>query len=138
MATHLFQTLIRDVESELWNEHELAKLPLLELQSLADLLACARSGTKEEVTTKILAIRTIRLRLSGFSDDPQAVAAVFDRRALRQMCREACLWRSGNKRQLAAVLLTWRNRCRYEGQRRLEAALQATRQQPRQREFAFA
>jgi hypothetical protein len=53
VATHLFSTLIRDVESELWDEHELAKLPLLELQSLADLLACARAGTKAEVLTKI-------------------------------------------------------------------------------------
>ena len=83
MATHLFRTLLSDVESERWNEHELSKLPLLELQSLADLLACARSGTKAEVLTTILAIRTVRLRLSGFADDPQAVAAVFDRRALR-------------------------------------------------------
>lgn len=138
MATHLFRTLLRDADSELWNEHELAKLPLVELQSLAELLACARSSRKAKLLTRILAIHNIRQRLSGFANDPQAVAAAFDRRALRQMCRVAGLWRSGNKRQLAAVLLTWRNRCRYEGQRRLEAALEAIGERPKQAEFAFA
>jgi hypothetical protein len=41
----------------------------------------------------------------------------YRRESLRDMCKEAGVWRSGNKRQLAAVLLSWRNRCRRDGQK---------------------
>jgi hypothetical protein len=32
------------------------------------------------------------------------------------MCRQAGIWRSGNKRALSAGLLNWRDRCRARGQ----------------------
>jgi len=40
-----------------------------------------------------------------FSDDPAQLMETYRREALRDMCREAGIWRSENKRALAAGLL---------------------------------
>jgi len=44
---------------------------------------------------------------------------------------------SGNKRQLAAGLLTWRNRCRLNGQKFLAEMHAAITARPRQLELSF-
>jgi hypothetical protein len=46
-TTALFSELVYDFQSERWNEFELPKLSLRELQALAKLLGCSTCGTKE-------------------------------------------------------------------------------------------
>jgi hypothetical protein len=112
----LFFELMYDFQSERWNEFELPKLSLRELLALAKLLGCPSCGSKEAVIVRLLAHRELRLKLSRFADDPEELANSYQRESLRDMCREAGIWRSGNKRALSAGLLNWRNRCRARGQ----------------------
>jgi hypothetical protein len=46
-TTALFSELVYDFESEHWNEFELPKLSLRELQALAKLLGCLPSGARK-------------------------------------------------------------------------------------------
>jgi hypothetical protein len=112
----LFFKLMYDFQSERWNEFELPKLSLRELLALAKLLGCPSCGSKEAVTVRLLAHRELRLKLCRFADNPEELANSYQRESLRDMCREAGIWRSGNKRALSAGLLNWRNRCRARGQ----------------------
>ena len=136
-VTHLFQELLRDVNSERWNEHDLAKLSGLELQALTKLFACPSSGVKQAVIVRLLSHRQLRFKLARFSDDPLPLADAYRRESLRDMCKEAGIWRSGNKRQLAAGLLTWRNRCRFKGQTFLAQMRAAAAGWPQQLELPF-
>jgi hypothetical protein len=45
-TTKAFSELVYDFHSERWNEFELSKLSMRELQALAKLLGCASYGTK--------------------------------------------------------------------------------------------
>ena len=112
----LFSELVYDFQSERWNEYELPKLTLRELQTLAKLLGSPSYGTKERLVVRLLAQRKLRFKLSRFTDNPEELAISYRRETLRDMCREAGIWRSGNKRALSAGLLNWRNRCRAQGQ----------------------
>src|SRR5580700_7530338 len=112
----LFFELVYDFQSERWNEFELPKLSLRELLALAKLLGCPSCGSKEAVIVRLLAHRELRLKLARFADNPEELANSYQRESLRDMCREAGIWRSGNKRALSAGLLNWRNRCRARGQ----------------------
>lgn len=115
--TDLCAKLYRDIDSESWHEFELEKLPGKELKFLCLLFACAHSGTKQKVAMRLMMIRRARIDLAKFTDDPKELAAAFSRSRLRQICESANLWKSGNKTQLAACILMWRNRCRLEGQK---------------------
>jgi hypothetical protein len=134
--THLFKEL-RDVHSERWNEDDLAKLSTVELEVLAKLFACPSSGAKQALIVRILAHRHLRLKLGRFTDDPRPLADAYRRESLRDMCREAGIWRSGNKRQLAAGLLSWRNRCRSSGQKFLAEVRTAATSKPSQLELSL-
>ena len=112
----LFFELMYDFQSERWNEFELPKLALRELLALAKLLGCPSCGSKEAVIVRLLAHRELRLKLARFADNPEELANSYQRESLRDMCREAGIWRSGNKRALSAGLLNWRDRCRVRGQ----------------------
>ena len=136
-VTHLFQELVRDVHSHRWTEHDLAKLSALELHALANLFSCPSSGVKQCVILRLLAHRQLRFKLAPFTDDPVPLADTYRRDSLRDMCKEAGIWRSGNKRQLAAGLLTWRNRCRLNGQRFLAEMYAHAAARPRQLSFRF-
>jgi hypothetical protein len=57
--------------------------------------------------------------------------------SLRDMCREAGIWRSGNKRALSAGLLNWRDRCRARGQACLAEIRALAKDQPQQLSFRF-
>jgi hypothetical protein len=138
VSLKLFTKLVFDAQSELWNEFDLPRLRAVELQTLAQLVGAPKSGSKEKVSIRILAIRQVRLKLQPFADDVQAVAAAFRKEALKHMAREAGLWRSGNKTQLAAVLLSWRQRARAEGQKLLDQLCAASRQRPRQLDLGIA
>src|ERR1700730_1051860 len=72
--------------------------------------------SKETVIVRLLAQRELRLKLARFTDNPEELAISYKRESLRDMCREAGIWRSGNKRALSAGLLNWRDRCRARGQ----------------------
>jgi hypothetical protein len=106
----LFSELLYDSQSERWTEFELPKLSLGELQALCKLLGCPCYGTKETLVVRLLAQRALRLKLAPFTDNAAELAASMRREALRDICREAGIWRSGNKRALAAGLINWRDR----------------------------
>src|ERR1700731_3311597 len=106
----LFSELVYNFQSERWNEFELPKLSLRELQTLAKLLASPFSGTKETLIERLLAQRKLRFKLARFTDNPDELASSYRRESLRDMCREAGIWRSGNKRALSAGPLNWRDR----------------------------
>ena len=63
-----------------------------------------KCGSKEAVIVRLLAHRKLRLKLTRFTDNPEELANSYQRESLRDMCREARIWRSGNKRALAAGL----------------------------------
>jgi len=98
----LFSELMYDFQSERWNEFELPKLSLRELLAPAKLLGCPSCGSKETVIVRLLAQRELRLKLARFTDNPEELAISYKRESLRDMCREAGIWRSGNKRALSA------------------------------------
>ena len=98
----LFSELVYDFQSERWNEFELPKLSLRELQTLAKLLGCPSYGIKETLIVRLLAQRELRFKVARFTDNPDELAISYRRESLRDMCREAGIWRSGNKRALGA------------------------------------
>ncbi|HEV2207329.1 MAG TPA: hypothetical protein VG167_01025 [Verrucomicrobiae bacterium] len=121
--TYLCFQLYRDFHHEGWNEYDLEKLPRNELRFLCYLMGIAHSGTKADLIVRLLTLRLVRKDLSKFGSDHDALLAVvaeFKRSRLRWMCQQANLWKSGNKIQLASVLLSWRNRCRQQGLKFLE------------------
>ncbi len=133
----LFFELLHDSHSERWNEFELLKLSLAEVQALCKLLGCPSYGAKETLVVRLLAQRVLRLKLAPFTDDPAELAASMRREALRDMCREAGIWRSGNKRALAAGLLNWRDRCRARGKAFLAEMQDASKSRPQQLTLRF-
>jgi hypothetical protein len=76
---------------------------LRELQSLAKLLGCPSYDIKETLIVRLLAQRQLRFELARFADKADELANSYLREAFRDMCREAGIWRSGNKRALAAA-----------------------------------
>jgi hypothetical protein len=133
----LFSELVYDFQSERWNEFELPKLSLRELQTLAKLLGCPSYGIKETLIVRLLAQRELRFKVARFTDNPDELAISYRRESLRDMCREAGIWRSGNKRALAAGLLNWRDRCRARGQAFLAEMQSLAKGQPQQLTFRF-
>lgn len=126
--THLCSKLYRDFNHEGWNEFDLEELPLRELQFLCRMLGLPHSGTRAVVIVRLLSCRIVRLELSKFPDDVEPVVESFTRSRLHWMCCQAKLWKSGNKRGLARVLLMWRNECRDKGQKFLNACIEHTKQ----------
>ena len=99
----LFFELMYDFQSERWNEFELPKLSLRELLALAKLLVCPSCGSKEAVIVRLLAHRELRLKLFRSADNPEELANSYQRESLRDMCREAGVSPSGNKRALSVA-----------------------------------
>ena len=66
----LFSELLQDSHSERWNEFQLPRLSLGELQALCKLLGCPSYGTKEILVVRLLAQRPLRLKLAPFTDNP--------------------------------------------------------------------
>jgi hypothetical protein len=87
VAARVFQELVRDVDSQRWNEYELVKLSSVELHALTKLLSCPSSGVKPSVIVRLLAHRQLRFKLSPFSDDPLPLADAYRRDSLRDMCK---------------------------------------------------
>jgi hypothetical protein len=133
--TDLCSQLYRDPNHQGWNDYDLDKLPARELEFLSRMMGIPHSGTKERRIVRLLSCRIVRKELSPFQDDPDAVVQVFKLERLKWMCKQAQLWRSGPKRSLATVLLNWRNRCRHEGAKYLEACIAETKSKPVQLSF---
>jgi hypothetical protein len=133
----LFFELMCDFQSQRGNEFELPKLALRELLVLAKLLGSPSYGTKERIIVRLLAQRELRLKLASFTNDPEELAISYKRESLRDMCREAGIWRSGNKRALSAGLLNWRDRCRARGQAFLAEMRSLAKDRPQQLCFRF-
>jgi hypothetical protein len=70
----LFSELVYDFQSDRWNEFELPKLSLQELQTLTKLLGCPSYGTKETLVVRLLAQRELRFKLARFTDNPEELA----------------------------------------------------------------
>jgi hypothetical protein len=66
------------------------------------------------------------------------LAASIRRESLRDMFREAGIWRSGNKRALAAGLLNWRDRCRAHGKAFLTEMHSLSKSRPQQLTLRFS
>jgi hypothetical protein len=115
----------------------LPKLSLRELLALAKLLGCPSCGSKETVIVRLLAQRELRLKLARFTDNPEELANSYKRESLRDMCREAGIWRSGNKRALSAGLLNWRDRCRARGLAFLAQMRSMVKARPQQLSLRF-
>jgi hypothetical protein len=115
----------------------LPKLSLRELQTLAKLLAWPSYGNKETLIVRLLAQRELRFKLARFKDNPDELASSYRRESLRDMCREAGIWRSGNKRALSAGLLNWRDRCRSRGQKFFAEMQSLAKDRPQQLTFRF-
>jgi hypothetical protein len=85
----------------------------------------------------LLAQRRTALETGSLTDNPEELAISYKREALRNMCREAGIWRSGNKRALSAGLLNWRDRCRAQGQAFLVDMRSLAKNRPQQLSFRF-
>jgi len=130
--TALCHNLYHDFQHQGWNEDDLETLPRKELRFLCRIMGVPDYGTKAVIIVRLLSLRIVRMELSGFQCDGFAsdtsgavllVASTFKRERLRWMCEQANLWKSGNKVQLASVLLSWRNKCRLSGQKFLAECL---------------
>ena len=134
----LFNELIWNFDHEGWNEWDIPKLKLKEIQFLCCALGAPKSGTKEKISIRLLAVRQVRLKISKYPATEDGIAAMvadFPKEPLKWMAKESGLWRSGNKKQLAVVLLNWRTRSRAEGQKFLDQAFAAAATAPRQLSF---
>jgi hypothetical protein len=107
-------------------EDRLEKLTGRELRSVAMILGVGPSGTKTKLKERILNCWSVRVALAGFTSDDQTqidpIVKTYQRRDLWTFCNRTHNWKSGNKRQLAACLLTWRARCRQKGKEQLPMA----------------
>jgi hypothetical protein len=110
---------------------------LRELQILAKLLGCPYYGTRETLIVRLLAQSELRFKLARFTDNPDEMGSSYRRESLRDMCREAGIWRPGNKRALSAGLLNWRDRCRARGQAFLAEMQSLGKDRPQQLTFRF-
>jgi hypothetical protein len=129
-VTDLCTRLYRDPNHEGWNDFDMLKLPLSDLEFLSRMMGIPHSGTKEKRIVRLLSCRIVRKALAHFGDDPADVVPAFKRERLKWMCQQANLWKSGNKYGLSVVLLRWRNQCRLDGSEYLKACIAFGMEQP--------
>ena len=130
-----------------------------ELECIAILLAVPKFGTKILLVQRIVDYYEIRIRLAvyktkqqdiGYRDiinmekrgedlsflfrpDPgiEQMVKDFTGKELRSICRTVKCGTWGCKRQMAANLLSWRNRCRMRGLKAYNEAMKEIRENPR-------
>jgi hypothetical protein len=130
----LFSELVYDFQSERWNEFDLPKLSLRELQALAKLLGCPFYGTKETLVIRLLAQRELRFKLARFTDNPDELASSYRRESLRDMCRFGAQATNALFRRASS---NWRNRSRARGQAFLAEMQSLSKDRPQQLTFRF-
>jgi hypothetical protein len=84
LGAGLFSELVYNFQSERWNEFELPKLSLRELQAF-ETSWMPSYGTKETLVVRLLAQRE-RFKLARFTDNPDELASSYRRESLRDMC----------------------------------------------------
>jgi len=115
MASYAFHQMVKGLEK--WRLERLLQLKKAELKGLALLLSAPTGGTRQVLAERLLDIYNLRIVLNRYGKDPDDLVRDFKRRDLYKMCKRAKIFKSGNKRLLAAGLLNWRNRCRTKGQK---------------------
>ena len=140
----------------------LAGLKKDELECIAILLAVYKSGTKVLLVKRIADCYEIRIKLAAykakndlynigyreiiemekrgedtsflFKPDPaiEQMVKSFLGKELKSMCRTVKCGAWGCKRQMAASLLAWRNRCQMKGLKAYNDAMKEIRGNPRQ------
>lgn len=115
----------------------LSCLSMKELQAVCLLLGIPKSGTKDRLIHRAVAAYEIRLKLAPYDlpkdtdfivgtdgklVNPQflvvkKLADDFKGKQLAEMCRVMKLFRGSSKVMMAGTLLSWRERCRQEGQK---------------------
>jgi len=130
MASHAFSQLAKGLEK--WSLERLLQLKKSELQGQALLLSAPGSGTRQVLAERLLEVYSLRIVLGRYGNDPDDLVKDFKRRDLYEMCKSAKLFRSGNKRLLATVLLNWRNRSRTKGQKVLHQCREEGAKLPKQ------
>lgn len=119
-----------------WTRDTLEPLTGDELRDLCLLLGIPHTGTRLQVTERLLTMAAIRVALSPF-EDREAIVEAFRLKELQQMCRRAKIYIAGNKRGAAACLLNWRNECRKKGQTVMREAQEEARKKTRQMRLPF-
>ncbi|NEQ29655.1 MAG: hypothetical protein F6K04_01440 [Leptolyngbya sp. SIO4C5] len=123
------------------SREQLEPLTKKELQALADLLGFPRSGRKAAIADRIMQLISISLVIRHYDPDTSTeatsetvnrLAAARSKSVLKQWATTCNLWASGNKYQLASVLIGWRRQCKATGQRNWNAAIADLKSKPRQ------
>jgi hypothetical protein len=130
----LFNELLHDFDHPAWEDESTPNITLAEIQFLCRALGAPKSGTKERVWVRLCAIRQVRAKISKYHGDAEIESLVndFPKISLRRMAKEAGVWRSGNKRQLAITLLNWRTRARQQGSAFVQEQFAQAKKQPHQ------
>ena len=126
-ASLFFKPMLRDVG--LWNKGILLALSKEELKGMAQLLNISKSGKKEALVLRLLAIKDLRVKLSKVQA-PEELVEAYSSKDLKAMCGMAKIWKRNNKCSAAAGLLNWRNRCRQAGQKLINE-IRKTKQEAR-------
>jgi len=114
----LFTQLLERADNELWTLENLSRMKSSELRMIARIQQTPKGLPRERLILRLIRTREIRSLIACYATDQIGIAEMivsFNRKQLHAMCKDMKLWRSGTKRQLAACLLSWRDRCRSEG-----------------------
>ena len=137
-ATLLFREIVRLPTSE-WTTERLGLLPLKELASLCQLVGIPYSGTKQELTNRLLdqteLQRCIRPYWTTLEKDVtlvqiQALADAYLGRELKAMCRRAGCYAGSTKYAMSASLIGWNRQCFRRGQEFYRSALEGSKRRP--------
>ena len=130
----LFNELLHDFDHPAWEDEDTTALTLAEIQFLCRALGAPKSGTKERVWVRLCAIRQVRAKIGKYEGEAGIDSLVSDVQKidLKRMAKEAGVWRSGNKRQLAITLLNWRNTARIKGTAFVQEQFAQAKKQPHQ------
>lgn len=130
----LFNELLHNFDHPAWEDETVPPLTLDQIQFLCRALGAPKSGTKEKIWIRLCAIRQVRKKLAPYDGETgvERLVTDFAKLPLKAMAKEAGVWRSGNKRQLAVCLLNWRNRCRQIGTAFVQHQFSIVKTQPRQ------
>lgn len=106
-----------------------SKLTTKEFDALNESMGFPISGTKQERIDRFMKLYEIRDRIKDYAatyEGARALSHVYKRADLYQMAKDMKGWKSGNKLQLAASLLSWRDRTRYNGIGRIISSFEAS------------
>lgn len=110
------------ITGDLVPEEILNKYKARELADLAYILNVATSGVKKKKIQTIINAMRMRERLAAETIDSLTVK--YSGKQLKSLIRSIHGYLGGNKMQMSATLINWRNRARFMGKQRLAQASQ--------------